>query len=118
MLYSTGMNDRFFENWTTQLRKGLLEFCVLNAIRGGRIHGYDIAKRLSGLDGLVTAEGTVYPILSRFKQQALVRSTVEESTQGPPRKCYELTERGRKVLSQMGKRWDAIRRGIAALDEE
>ena len=112
------MNERFVENWTTQLRKGLLEFCVLNAIRGGRIHGYDIVKRLRGLDGLVTAEGTVYPILSRFKQQGLVRSTVEESAQGPPRKCYTLTERGRKALSQMNERWAAIRKGIATLNGE
>ena len=66
------MESRFLDNWTTQLRKGILELCVLNAMKGIRLYGYDIVKRLSGIEGLVIAEGTIYPILSRFKRQGLV----------------------------------------------
>jgi len=117
MPYTVTMKNRFLDNWATQLRKGVLEFCILNAIQGTRPYGYDIVKKLRRLDGLVIAEGTIYPILSRFKRESLVRTTIKESPEGPPRKYYELTERGRTVLCEMSKRWDAVRRGIAALEE-
>ena len=66
------MDTAFFSNWTTQLRKGTLELCVLSALSGRRLYGYDIIKRLRGVDGLMIGEGTVYPILSRFHREGLV----------------------------------------------
>ena len=60
------------DNWTTQLRKGVLELCILNIIGRSRVYGYDIVKQLRGVDALVVREGTIYPILSRLKRDGLV----------------------------------------------
>jgi PadR family transcriptional regulator PadR len=112
------MKNRFLDNWATQLRKGVLEFCILNAIEGTRVYGYDIVKKLSAIDGLVISEGTIYPILSRFKREGLVRTSIEESREGPPRKYYELTQRGEKLLAQMNERWQIMKKGIGTLRKE
>src|SRR5262245_43340895 len=102
------MDAPVIDNWQVQVRKGLLELCVLNALRGERQYGYDIVKQLRGLDGLVIGEGTIYPILSRFRSQGLVEATIEESPDGPARKYYRLTPQGRKVLTQMNDVWEKI----------
>src|SRR5688572_25857129 len=112
------MDSFFFENWTTQLRKGILEFGVLAALQGRRMYGYDIVKRLSNIPGLVISEGTVYPILSRFKRDGLVNSTLVESNEGPARKYYELTSLGRRELMRMRIAWQAVRDGIDSLSPE
>jgi PadR family transcriptional regulator PadR len=71
------MDEPFLDNWSTQIRKGVLELCILNVIRAGRLYGYDIVRRLRELDGLVISEGTIYTILSRFKSEGLVTTTIE-----------------------------------------
>jgi PadR family transcriptional regulator PadR len=109
------MPDDVLENWQVQVRKGLLELCVLNALREGRQYGYDIVKQLRALDGLVIGEGTIYPILSRFRNQGLVESTIEESPDGPPRKYYRLTPHGRKAVALMNDVWDRIHEGVRSL---
>ena len=106
------------ENWTTQLRKGILELCILNALSGSRRYGYEIVRKLSEIESLVVSEGTIYPILNRFKREALVRTTIEESSDGPPRKYYELTEKGRTQLSWMNDRWQRLLHGIENLRKE
>ena len=106
------------ENWTTQLRKGVLELCILNIIGRSRVHGYEIARQLREIDALVVSEGTIYPILSRLKRDGLVRTTLEESSEGPARKCYELTRRGEQLLSEMNGYWDVLTRGIHNLRKE
>jgi PadR family transcriptional regulator PadR len=103
------------DNWTTQLRKGLLELCILNIVGRQRVYGYDIARQLRDLDALVVSEGTVYPILSRLKRDGLVRATLEQSPEGPARKYYELTRRGEQLLADMNGYWDGLTRGIAGL---
>ena len=118
MLYTWYMETPSLDNWTTQLRKGILELCVLNAMKGVRLYGYDIVKRLSGIDGLVIAEGTIYPILSRFKRQGLVDTSLAESTEGPARKYYQLTKRGQRYLADMNEYWESIKRGADALRTE
>ena len=105
------MSSEFFENWTTQLRKGLLELCILNAIRGGRLYGYDIVRKLREIEGLVISEGTIYPILSRLKRERLLGTSIEESPEGPPRKYYHLTGRGEALLAQMNSYWNAVKDG-------
>ena len=107
------MDERFLENWTTQLRKGLLELCALNAISGDRLYGYDIVRRLRNIEGLVISEGTIYPILSRFKREGLVKTSLEESTQGPARKYYQLTSLGKKLLKRMNQTWELVLRGVS-----
>ena len=100
------------DNWTTQLRKGLLELCILNVVGQARVYGYDIVKQLRGIDTLVVREGTVYPILSRLRRDGLVRGSLEESPEGPARKYYELTESGERLLEEMNTYWDDLSRGI------
>ena len=103
------------DNWTTQLRKGVLELCILNVIGQGRIYGYDIVRRLRDIDALVVREGTIYPILSRLKRDGLVRTSLEESSEGPARKYYELTRRGDELLADMNSYWDVLTRGMSTL---
>ena len=112
------MDNRFFDNWSTQLRKGMLELCILNAIRGTSLYGYDIVRKLRNIEGLVISEGTIYPILSRLKREGFVQTTIKESNEGPPRKYYELTAKGKEILSQMNNYWQDIKTGTDALRRE
>ena len=118
ILYShilAAMDNRFFDNWATQVRKGMLEFCILNVIQGKSLYGYDIVRTLRGIEGLVISEGTIYPILSRLKREGFVQTTIKESTEGPARKYYELTAKGEKILSQMNDYWEDIKTGTDIL---
>ncbi len=116
MLYTIDMETgNSLENWNVQVRKGVLELCILNALRGQRLYGYDIVKRLRVVDGLVIGEGTIYPILSRFRAQGLVAVELEESSGGPARKYYKLTARGDAVLARMNAAWDLIEAGVKGL---
>ena len=103
------MNSRFFDNWTNQLRKGVLELCILNDIRNRRMYGYEIVRKLRKIEGLIISEGTIYPILSRLKRQRLVTTSIQESPEGPPRKYYKLTQQGEDMVRQMNAYWQAIR---------
>jgi PadR family transcriptional regulator PadR len=103
------------DNWTTQLRKGVLELCILNIIGRSRVYGYDIVRQLRDIDALVVREGTIYPILSRLKRDGLVRTSLEESPAGPARKYYELTRRGQQLLDEMNGYWDTLSHGMSAL---
>ena len=114
----TIMNENFFDNWSTQVRKGMLEFCILNAIRSRSLYGYDIVRTLRDIEGLVISEGTIYPILSRLKRQGLVKTTIKESTEGPARKYYELTASGEKMLIRMNHYWLVIKSGSDAVIKE
>jgi PadR family transcriptional regulator PadR len=75
-------------------------------------------RKLRAIDGLVISEGTIYPILSRLKREGLVQTTIKESTEGPPRKYYELTAKGEEILGQMNSNWQDIRDGTEALKGE
>jgi PadR family transcriptional regulator PadR len=99
-------------SWTTQLRKGALELAVLNAINGSRLYGYDIVRLLRQHEGLVMGEGTIYPILSRLKAEGFLKTTLEESPDGPARKYYEMTAAGRGHLAAMNAEWDALVRSV------
>jgi PadR family transcriptional regulator len=102
-------------SWITQLRKGALELAVLNALNGDRLYGYDIVRLLRRHDGLMIGDGTVYPILSRLKADGLVRATIEDSPDGPPRKYYEMTRAGRDALMEMNDAWQSLVSSLAAL---
>ena len=119
MPYIECMSTDSSVNWTTQLRKGVLELCILNSLSGSRRrYGYEIVRTLSEIESLVVREGTIYPILNRFKREALVRTTIEESPDGPARKYYELTDKGRRQLSWMNEHWQRLLRGIENLRKE
>jgi PadR family transcriptional regulator PadR len=109
------MAEPFIDNWITQLRKGLLELCILNALAKDQVYGYDIVRQLRQIEYMVIGEGTIYPILSRLKREGLVGTTLEESTEGPARKYYQLTPRGNEVLSQMNQIWQHVLGGVLQL---
>ena len=111
------MNSRFFDNWTNQLRKGVLELCILNDIRNRRMYGYEIVRKLRKIEGLIISEGTIYPILSRLKRQGLVTTSIQESPEGPPRKYYELTQQGKDMVCQMNTYWQAIRNETDSIEK-
>lgn len=90
-----------FDNWTIQVRKGVLELCILNALEHSERYGYDLVKTLTALPGLGVTEGTLYPLLSRLRAQSLVETRLEESPDGPARKYYALTSAGRRTAAQM-----------------
>ncbi len=94
------MSD-YFDNWTVQVRKGLLDLCVLRALAECEQYGYELVKRLVALPGVGVTEGTLYPLLSRLRLQGLVRTRLEESPEGPVRKYYALTSEGRRALAAM-----------------
>jgi len=112
------MDRRFLDNWATQLRKGLLDLCVINAVARRRMYGYDIVRMLRRIEGLVISEGTIYPLLSRLTRDGLVRSALAESSEGPARKYYELTALGRRVLQRMNASWAIIAQGVNAIQAQ
>lgn len=99
----------YFDNWTVQVRKGLLELCVLNALSSMKdCYGYDLVKTLVDIPGMSVTEGTLYPLLSRLRVQGLVTTRLEESPSGPARKYYSLTPNGRKVVDMMNEHLEAL----------
>ena|SRR6185436_11440290 len=111
-------DSAFYENWTTQLRKGLLELAILNVLGGGALYGYDIVRRLGDVDGLVITDGTVYPILSRLRNEEYVETFIEESPNGPARKYYRLSARGREELRRMNQHWQRLHEALGTLRKE
>ena len=85
-------------NVLSQLRRGALEYCVLALLRNGERYGFEIVRTLAQVDGMVTSEGTIYPLLSRLRREGLVTTTWRESDVGPPRRYYVLTGAGRRAL--------------------
>ena len=108
-------NASNLDNWTTQVRKGLLELCLFNLLAQGEMYGYDIVKRLAGIRGLVITEGTLYPLLSRLRKTGLLKTRLEESPSGPARKYYTLSDQGRQVLESMNMYWEDLTAGIEGL---
>jgi PadR family transcriptional regulator PadR len=95
----------------TQLRRGVLEHCVLALLADGERYGYDLVAELSGA-GLVASEGTVYPLLSRLRRDDLVATTWRESESGPPRRYYALTPAGKDALDGFRPAWTAFSRSV------
>ena len=110
------MND-FFDNWTVQVRKGVLELCILNALAGKERYGYELVKTLVAIPGLGVTEGTLYPLLSRLRVQGIVTARLEESSEGPARKYYALTKDGRKMMRAMNDYLEELNQGSRKLQE-
>ena len=99
------------ENTKAQMRKGVLEFCILSILRDGEAYTSDILDSLKEAKMLVV-EGTIYPLLTRLKNAGLLSYRWEESTSGPPRKYYELTETGRLFLKELNGTWDELQQAV------
>jgi PadR family transcriptional regulator, regulatory protein PadR len=90
-----------FDNWTVQVRKGILDLCILNALEDRERYGYELVKTLAALPGFGITEGTLYPLLSRLRALGLVKTRMEESSDGPARKYYALSPTGRTAVAPM-----------------
>jgi PadR family transcriptional regulator, regulatory protein PadR len=99
------------DNLMAQMRRGSIEFCVLALLRDEERYGLELSRRLAA-DGLVTSEGTMYPLLARLRQDGLVETSWHESSQGPPRRYYRLTTEGRAALDAFTGQWHRFRDAI------
>ncbi len=105
------------ENWSVQVRKGVIELCVLNALETDERYGYELIQTLLDIPGLGVTEGTIYPLLSRLRVQGLVKTRLEESPEGPARKYYALTAEGHKTARAMNSYFDSLAESIAATSD-
>ncbi len=104
------------ENQKAQMRKGVLEFCILLTISKEKKYASNIIQTLKEAD-LIVVEGTLYPLLSRLRQTELLTHTWEESQSGPPRKYYELTKKGRETLATLKQSWSSLAKSVDHLTE-
>ena len=102
------------ENTKAQMRKGLLEFCILLIISNDKAYASDILDHLKKAD-LIVVEGTIYPLLTRLKNSGLLDYEWEESQSGPPRKYYRLTKKGEDTLKELSNTWGSLARSINTL---
>ena len=96
----------------SQMRRGMLQYCVLALLAEEERYGFDLVRSLGEVEGMVTSEGTIYPLLSRLRRDGLVASTWRESTQGPPRRYYRATEAGRAALEAFVHEWARFRDAV------
>ena len=97
------------DNIKAQMRKGILEYCILSILSKGDAYVSDIINELKDSE-MIVVEGTLYPLLTRQKNQGLLSYRWEESTQGPPRKYYSITEKGHALLAEFDIAWkDMVR---------
>ncbi len=99
------------ENTKAQMRKGVLELCILSIISEGEIYPPEIIKRLKTSE-LIVKEGTIYPLLSRLKNAELLNYNWKESTKGPPRKYYHLTDQGKDFLHNLIGTWEQLQNAV------
>jgi len=100
-----------------QMRKGTLQYCVLALLADEERYGFDLVRALAETDGMVTSEGTIYPLLSRLRRDGLVETTWRESSTGPPRRYYRLTKDGRASLAAFKDEWARFRDAVDDLVE-
>jgi PadR family transcriptional regulator, regulatory protein PadR len=101
----------------SQMRRGTLQYCVLALLAKEERYGFDLVRGLAEVDGMVTSEGTIYPLLSRLRRDGLVESSWQESTAGPPRRYYRLTDAGRTALEGFRLEWRRFRDAVDHLVE-
>lgn len=92
------------DNIKAQMRKGILEYCILSILSEGDAYASVIINELKNSE-MIVVEGTLYPLLTRQKNQGLLSYRWEESTQGPPRKYYSITDKGKAVLAELDSVW-------------
>ncbi len=99
------------ENTKAQMRKGVLEYCILSVLKEEDAYVAEILETLKDAKMLVV-EGTIYPLLTRLKNAGLLKYRWEESTSGPPRKYYGLTETGKIFLSELTHTWEDLKNAV------
>lgn len=99
----------------TELRRGVLEYCVLALVRGQETYAFEIVRHLTDAGGLVTSEGTIYPLLARLRRDEFVTTTWRESESGPPRRYYRITAGGNRALATFIADWNGFRDAVDEL---
>jgi PadR family transcriptional regulator, regulatory protein PadR len=102
------------ENTQAQMRKGILEFCILSILNQHEAYPSEILDQLKNAR-LIVVEGTLYPLLTRLKNTELLTYRWEESTSGPPRKYYSITEEGRQTLTALTVTWNELQHAVATI---
>jgi len=102
------------ENTKAQMRKGILEYCILSVLSRSSCYASDIIKELKEVK-VIVVEGTLYPILTRQKNAGLLSYRWEESQQGPPRKYYELTDEGKTFLGELDRSWQELVESVSLI---
>lgn len=100
----------------TQMRKGMLVYCVLLLCREGKVYSSEIINRLHDAE-LIVVEGTLYPLLNRLARDRILAYEWQESEQGPPRKYYSLTEDGQALLAQLQRTYHRLHMSIKTLEK-
>lgn len=99
------------ENIKAQMRKGVLELCVLGILTKETMYPSDIIKKLKS-NQLIVVEGTMYPLLNRLKRDGYLSHNWVESSSGPPRKYYKITEKGEKLRQELSKAWNELSHAV------
>jgi PadR family transcriptional regulator, regulatory protein PadR len=102
-------------NLVAQMRRGVLPYCVLAMLREKERYGFELVHTLGTAYGLVTGEGTIYPLLARLRRQGLVDTSWRESESGPPRRYYRLSSDGKDALDEFSQSWQRLRDSVDAL---
>ncbi len=105
------------ENTKAQMRKGVLEFCILSILSDGEHYPSEIIERMKNAR-LLVVEGTLYPLLTRLKNDGLLSYRWAESTSGPPRKYFTLTEDGKKTLAELLTNWSELTHAVNAIIQQ
>ena len=105
------------ENTKAQMRKGVLEYCILSILKDNDAYVAEILNTLKDAKMLVV-EGTIYPLLTRLKNAGLLSYRWEESTSGPPRKYYDLTETGKIFLNELNTTWSELQQAVNRVTSE
>ena len=105
------------ENVRSQMRKGVLEYCILSILEKKEAYASSILDELKAAN-MIVVEGTLYPLLIRQKNQGLLSYRWEESTQGPPRKYYCITDKGREQLEEMDLAWQELVETIRTIKQQ
>jgi len=105
------------ENTQAQMRKGILEYCILSILKRGEAYPSEILEALKSAR-LLVVEGTLYPLLMRLKNMELLSYRWEESTSGPPRKYYSITEQGQQFLTELNQTWAELHEAVQILTKK
>lgn len=105
------------ENTQSQMRKGILEYCILGILRQGEAYPSEILEKLRAAQ-LLVVEGTVYPLLTRLKNFELLSYRWEESTSGPPRKYYTITPKGLGFYEDLSATWSELQKAVSSLTQK
>ncbi len=111
------MELAFLKNWKSQVKKGALSYIVMNILKDKELYGYELIEDIRNYTEIEVAEGTLYPLMNRLKQEALVSSKWVEQKSGIPRKYYCLTELGSQTLEEMRTHWNSLANSISKISE-